>query len=84
SSTTTASSSRHKLFSEPLSQRKVPQTPLDSLLSAARSMMDDEEEESIGSTATNGSVRRLREFSSHDIPESPLPKRRKIAPALIQ
>jgi hypothetical protein len=48
-------------------------TPLDSLLSAARSMMDndeDEEETLIG-------TRRSR---SSDIPESPIPKRRKIAP----
>jgi hypothetical protein len=59
-----------------------PQTPLDSLLSAARSMMDDGPHPrangvGIGSTQTSGNLRRANVL---DMPESPVPpKRRKIA-----
>ncbi|KAG2110793.1 hypothetical protein DEU56DRAFT_240637 [Suillus clintonianus] len=48
-----------------------PPTPLDSLLSAARSMMDNEEDEEETATGT-------RRSRSSDIPDSPIPKRRKI------
>lgn len=51
------------------SDRQNPPTPLDSLLSAARSMMDDD-------TRPNANGK-TRQNSDIDMPESPVPKRRK-------
>ena len=50
-----------------------PPTPLDSLLSAARSMMDNDEDDEETFTGT-------RRSRSSDVPDSPIPKRRKVAP----
>lgn len=59
--------------SQSQSQAKNPPTPLDSLLSAARSMMDDA---SGKNRTTNGNLRRRSSVIEH--PESPLPKRRRV------
>ncbi|KAG2741982.1 hypothetical protein P692DRAFT_201796157 [Suillus brevipes Sb2] len=68
-----ASSSTHQQKKQHGARNQNPPTPLDSLLSAARSMMDNEEDEEETATGT-------RRSRSSDIPESPVPKRRKIVP----
>lgn len=67
-----ASSSTHQQKKQQGTRNQNPPTPLDSLLSAARSMMDNEEDEEETVTGT-------RRSRSSDIPDSPVPKRRKIA-----
>lgn len=67
-----ASSSTHQQKKQPGALNQNPPTPLDSLLSAARSMMDNEEDEEETVTGT-------RRSRSSDMPDSPVPKRRKIA-----
>ncbi|KAG1897736.1 uncharacterized protein F5891DRAFT_914587, partial [Suillus fuscotomentosus] len=66
-----ASSSTHQLKKQQGARTQNPPTPLDSLLSAARSMMDNEEDE-------EETVIGTRRSRSSDIPDSPVPKRRKI------
>lgn len=66
-----ASSSTHQQKKQQGARNQNPPTPLDSLLSAARSMMDNEEDEEETATGT-------RRSRSSDIPDSPVPKRRKI------
>ncbi|KAG1737360.1 hypothetical protein EDD22DRAFT_923770 [Suillus occidentalis] len=68
-----ASSSTHQQKKQQGARNQNPPTPLDSLLSAARSMMDNDEDEEETATGT-------RRSRSSDIPESPVPKRRKILP----
>ncbi|KIK34871.1 hypothetical protein CY34DRAFT_97164, partial [Suillus luteus UH-Slu-Lm8-n1] len=68
-----ASSSTHQQKKQQGARNQNPPTPLDSLLSAARSMMDNDEDEDETATGT-------RRSRSSDIPESPVPKRRKILP----
>lgn len=74
SSTTaaSASSSTHQQKKQQGARNQNPPTPLDSLLSAARSMMDNEEDEEETITVT-------RRSRSSDMPDSPVPKRRRIA-----
>ncbi|KAG1730007.1 hypothetical protein EDB19DRAFT_1741870 [Suillus lakei] len=67
-----ASSSTHQQKQQQGARTQNPPTPLDSLLSAARSMMDNEEDEEEAVTGT-------RRSRSSDMPDSPVPKRRKTA-----
>ncbi|KAG2068976.1 hypothetical protein BDR04DRAFT_1102429 [Suillus decipiens] len=69
--TASASSSTHQQKKQQGARNQNPPTPLDSLLSAARSMMDNEEDEEESVTGT-------RRSRSSDIPDSPVPKRRRI------
>ena len=55
-----------------------PHTPLDSLLSAARSMMKDGGEGA--NDKESGGAAGSRRLVEDDVPDSPLPKRRKLAP----
>lgn len=70
--TASASSSTHQQKKQQGARNQNPPTPLDSLLSAARSMMDNEEDEEESVTGT-------RRSRSSDIPDSPVPKRRKVS-----
>ena len=65
-----ASSSQQPTMPDARSQN--PHTPLDSLLSAARSMMDGDED------ANDAESRGSRRSVEDDVPDSPLPKRRKL------
>lgn len=69
--TASASSSTYQQKKQQGARNQNPPTPLDSLLSAARSMMDNEEDEEESVTGT-------RRSRSSDMPDSPVPKRRRI------
>lgn len=72
SKTAASASSVQQQKSKQGSRIQNPPTPLDSLLSAARSMMDNDEDEEETLTGT-------RRSRSSEVPDSPVPKRRKIA-----
>lgn len=72
SKTAASASSVQQQKSKQGSRTQNPPTPLDSLLSAARSMMDNDEDEEETLTGT-------RRSRSSEVPDSPVPKRRKIA-----
>ncbi|OAX37451.1 hypothetical protein K503DRAFT_771483 [Rhizopogon vinicolor AM-OR11-026] len=67
-----ASSSTQQQKQQQARNQNPPPTPLDSLLSAARSMMNNDEDEEETVTGT-------RRSRSSEVPDSPIPKRRKIA-----
>ncbi|KIJ13337.1 hypothetical protein PAXINDRAFT_181363 [Paxillus involutus ATCC 200175] len=81
SSTTAASAASSAQRSTQKHDTRVqnPPTPLDSLLSAARSMMHDDEEEEEEEDGEPGKTIGTRRSRPNDMPESPVPKRRKIA-----
>lgn len=68
-----ASSSTQQKKQQQGGRNQNPPTPLDSLLSAARSMMHNDEDDDETLTGT-------RRSRSSDVPDSPIPKRRKVAP----
>ncbi|KIK96093.1 hypothetical protein PAXRUDRAFT_826325 [Paxillus rubicundulus Ve08.2h10] len=82
SSTTAASAASSAQQSTQKHDTRVqnPPTPLDSLLSAARSMMDDgEEDEEEDEDSEPSQMIGTSRSRPNDMPESPVPKRRKIA-----